>query len=200
MDMPAGHPGEGEGDDATGLRRTEDEVGYQRHAQTLGDQSQHRDIVLGLEGDIGDETGALGQREEVPAAAGTAGDPWVVPDLGEVGDSVSGYRVVRRDDEADLVIEQLADDEGLEVLSASDVNAFVGEGHGDIAVPGAQGGQRLRWLGLGEGDDDVGVPRLDQRECPRDQRRRGRREGHEPHPTGAQPRDRPDLLLSRVEG
>ena len=26
-------------------------------------------------------------------------------DLGEVGDSVSGYRVVRRDDEADLVIE-----------------------------------------------------------------------------------------------
>jgi hypothetical protein len=46
---------DGQGDDVVMVGGPQDQVGDQRHAQSLGDQAQHGDVVLGLERDVGGE-------------------------------------------------------------------------------------------------------------------------------------------------
>ena len=87
-------------------------------------------------------------------------------------------------------------DEQIEVLfTAPEVCALIGEGHREIALAGTQRSQGLRWFGLGESDLDLGEPFLDQSQGAGDHRRRGRGEGHQPDPPGAQPGDRGNFLL-----
>ena len=68
------------------LRAAQDEVGDERHAEALGDQPEHGDVVLGLERDVGGEAGLGAQLQQVAATAGAAGDPRLAARVGQVAD------------------------------------------------------------------------------------------------------------------
>ena len=133
--------------------------------------------------------------------ARAAGDPGLVAEQGQVGDLGAGHRVVIGKREADLVVEQLDGDEHVEVLfAAPEVRALIGEGHRQVAFAGSQRREGLRRLGLGKGHLDLGVTLFDQGQGAGDKCRRGGGERHQPDPAGAEPGDRGDLLLCRIEG
>ena len=183
------------------VHRAQDEVGDERHPETLGDQAHDGHVVLGLVGDVRPEPGVVRQLEQVSATARAAGDPRFVGEHREVDVLLSRHTVALGHGEAHLVVEQVRDDELVEVLLApADVGALVGKCHGEVALASLQCGQALGGLGLGEGDADVGEALLDQRQRARHQGRRRRGEGHEPHPPAAQSGDCRDLFLSRVDG
>ena len=79
--------------------------------------------------------------------------------------------MVRRHGEADLVVHEWPDDEGIEVFAAADVGALVGERDGQIAVTSAQRGERFGRLALGETHGHLGVALLEQRQGARHKRR-----------------------------
>jgi hypothetical protein len=109
--------------------------------------------------------------------------------------------VVVGEGQPDVVVEQLLGDEEVHVLlAATDVGALVGERHRQVALPGLEGCERLRRLGLGERHLHVGEALLHEGEGAGDQGRRARGKGHEPHAPGPQPGDGGDLLLGGVEG
>ena len=106
-----------------------------------------------------------------------------------------------RDDDADLVVEQvLGLEEGQVLLELAEVGALVGERHRDVAVAVAQRRDDSERFCLREGDGDVGVALLEDGERLGDEGRGRAGEGLEPNPAGPQPGNRGDLLLGGIEG
>ncbi|GAB3585196.1 hypothetical protein GCM10027579_18810 [Calidifontibacter terrae] len=114
----------------------------------------------------------VGEREQVAPTSRATGDPWRAGQVGEPHRLAGGERVIDRQCQAHVVIEQLGGDEVVQpVVVAAEVEPLIGEGDSDVALPSAQRGQRLRRLALGEADLHLGKTLFDQRERPRNQGR-----------------------------
>ena len=196
LDDPARRRRHRSGDDVRVGDGAEDELGHQGHAETGRHQAEDGDVVLGLEGDVGIEAGVVGQGEQVPPAPGAARDPPVGGQVREVDLVLAGQGVVLGQREHDRVGQHVQDDQSVEVvLAAPRVVALVGEGDRQIDAPGADRRQRLGRLSLGELHGHRGVALPQPRQRTGDQGGGGGREGHEPHPSRLQARDRADLRL-----
>src|SRR5471030_324105 len=91
VDGPARGRRDRQGDDVGVTGATQDQVGDQRHSQTLGDQAQDGDVVLGLERHVGREPDLVAKLQQVTATTRTAGDPRLVAEQGQVGDTGAGH-------------------------------------------------------------------------------------------------------------
>jgi hypothetical protein len=69
-------------------RQVERETGQHRDAETGRDQPEHRDVVVGLVGDLGREPGVGADLQQVPATTGAAGDPGAVGEVAEADAAV----------------------------------------------------------------------------------------------------------------
>ena len=172
-----------------------------RDTETRGDQALHGDIVLGLETDPGHETRTVAHFQQVPAAAGAAGFPGIGSQLCQIHRSAGQRQWMtggQRDE--DLVIEQVAGDEEVEVLlAARHVGPRIGEGDSEVAVAGPQCGARFGRFGFREGHRDTGKAIAHQRQRLGHQGRRGRGESSEPHATRSKARYGRHLLFGGVE-
>ncbi|MDF2666306.1 MAG: hypothetical protein K0R81_2156 [Microbacterium sp.] len=169
-----------------------------RDPHSLGDEVLDGDVVVGLEGDVGDEAGAGTRFEKMTAALRAPGDPTLVRETREV-DRPRRRGVVDRQDQDGVVSPDRPHREAVrgEIELATVTGIAVGEGDVGAILPHRD--DRLGRLRLDEADRDAGTPRGHRRDHPRHDGRRGRGEGRDPHPPRAEAPQLGEIARRRLE-